>query len=103
MNTDAIAAGINNEYRLARQHAAGAVDHAILVGKLLWLVKRKLGPGEFRPWIEQHCEFSHRTAKRYLRAALWKGTGLSLSSIRSALASPGADQAGGAATGGFSA
>lgn len=96
MNTDAIAAGITREYRLARQDGARAVDHAILCGKLLRLVKRKLGPGEFWPWVEQHCELSRRTAKRYMRAAVWKGTGLSLSSIRSVLASPGAAEARGA-------
>jgi hypothetical protein len=49
----------------AKQKAADAGD--VLTG-----LKAELAHGEFKPWIEQNCEFSYRTASAYMRVAKLK-------------------------------
>lgn len=60
---------INNEYRLACDAAESAVDHAIRLGDLLVKHKRRLKHGEFKPWIEEFCNFSYPSAARYMTLA----------------------------------
>ena len=58
---------INEEHRLARQCADTAIEHAIKCGELLTEKKAQLDHGDFKPWIENNCEFSYRRAARYMQ------------------------------------
>lgn len=64
-----VAEQINEAHRLARSHADSAVQHAIRCGELLLRKKAELKHGEFKPWIEENCEFSYPSAVRYMRVA----------------------------------
>lgn len=66
---EAPADAINKEHRLARESAETAVDHAIRCGQLLVEKKKSVPHGEWIPWIEEHCDFSHNRASRYMKAA----------------------------------
>ncbi len=56
-------------YFAAKEQYAEAVEHARQAGALLLQVKADLGHGRFLAWIEQHFEFTARTAQRYMCAA----------------------------------
>ena len=60
---------INEAHRLAQESAGAAVDYAIRCGRLLVEKKKSVPHGEWIPWIEEHCEFSHNRASRYMKAA----------------------------------
>lgn len=51
----------------AHDFATRAVDRAIEMGKLLCGVKDKLPHGEFGAWVQSHCGFTDRTARRYIQ------------------------------------
>ncbi|MCV2354630.1 DUF3102 domain-containing protein [Paucibacter sp. B2R-40] len=57
------------KYFAAKDQYAEAVDHARRAGALLLQVKADLGHGKFLAWLEQHVEFTPRTAQRYMSAA----------------------------------
>jgi len=59
---------INREHRMARASAESAVQHAMRCGELLAAKKAELPHGEFQAWIEANCEFTWRTAQRYMAA-----------------------------------
>src|SRR5262245_35429387 len=44
-------------------------EHAYLVGRTLLWVKKKLGHGEFLPWLEENVWFSQPTAGHMMRFA----------------------------------
>ena len=59
-----------------RESATGessALEQALEFGKLLTVVKNRVGPGAFDPWVRAFCLFSPRTAARYGRAARGSG------------------------------
>ena len=66
---------LNARYRAGQMHVRvpeamrDGVSHARRAGELLLHVKAKLMYGQFMPWVERHCEFSHRTATMYMRIA----------------------------------
>lgn len=69
LDLDQLVREINEEHHAADQAMRDGVDHARRAGQLLLHVKNKLKYGEFMPWVEQHCDFSHRTATMYMRIA----------------------------------
>lgn len=75
------AAAINEEYRLARQSATDAIQHAILCGELLAIKKKELPHGEFTPWVSANCEFEYSAAARYMKAAKQSSTGVEFSTL----------------------
>lgn len=64
-----VALNINASHRLAQISADEAIRHAKAAGEMLKKVKAELGHGRFSQWIELHCEFSTRQARRYIQAA----------------------------------
>jgi hypothetical protein len=50
-------------------HAAArtAIEHALAAGRLLAEVKGALGHGGFESWVAEHCNFTARTARRYMQ------------------------------------
>lgn len=72
---------INEEHRLARESAESAIAHAIRCGELLIEQKPRCGHGNFQAWIGANCEFAYETAKRYMKAAIQKGTGVPFSTL----------------------
>jgi hypothetical protein len=78
-----LAAEINAEHVHAQRDATNAIVHAVRCGELLLSVKVSLKHGEFLPWVEQNCEFTHRTATAYMRGARQIGSGFPISSLSS--------------------
>jgi hypothetical protein len=76
---------INEAHRLARSSAETAVQHAIRCGQMLMKLKDSLPHGEFQPWIERHCDFSDRQARRYMQAAEKTDTRVRFDSLRQLL------------------
>ena len=74
---------IREEHRLALQCRDSAIEHATEAGRLLLMVKQRLGHGEFIPWVEAHCGLKYSTAARYVTAAKQISTGVEISSLRS--------------------
>jgi len=58
-----------------------AAEYAFAFGHLLAEVKAELGHGLFKRWIAAHCEFSHRTAARYMKFARDVGNETALSPL----------------------
>jgi Protein of unknown function (DUF3102) len=79
----AMAREINQAHRSAHSYANDAVKDAIRCGQLLIDAKRAMPHGDFRLWIEKHCEFEQSTATRYMKAAAQNATGVAFSSLRS--------------------
>lgn len=73
---------INEAHRIARKNAETAVNYAIRCGQLLEQAKDELPHGRFENWVQQHCEFSPRTARLYMQAAKQNGNALPFSSLR---------------------
>ena len=73
---------INEVHKLAMASATKAVEYAIRCGEMLATRKKKLDHGEFMPWIEKNCDFSYKTAQRYMLAARESANGVSISAIR---------------------
>lgn len=76
---------INDEHKLAKRYAEDAVAHAIRCGELLVAMKKKLGHGDFGPWVEKHCEFTHRHARRYMEATRKTDSRVRFDSLRQLL------------------
>ena len=77
----AVITAINEQHRLAVQHAGSAIDHAKRAGELLTQVKEGLPHGAFLAWVSTHVEVSPRQAQRYMAAA--QGRALPLRTIKS--------------------
>lgn len=80
-----ISTEINEAHQLARECAETAIKHAIRCGELLQQQKDALRHGEFLPWVEAHCEFSPRTAQRYMQVAANPSQSVVFESLRQAL------------------
>lgn len=65
---------INQEYRLARSSFLDSANRILNVGRMLTEKKAELGHGNFMPWVEAECEFSHWVANRCMKA--WSNCGL---------------------------
>ena len=75
-----VAAEINEQHRLAVNHAGSAIEHAKRAGELLTQVKADLPHGAFLAWVEAHVEVSPRQAQRYMAAA--QGRALPMRTIK---------------------
>jgi hypothetical protein len=64
-----LAAEIKQEHAAAESTMRDSLLHAREAGKKLIGVKRQLAHGEFMPWVEQQCGFSHSTANLYMTIA----------------------------------
>jgi hypothetical protein len=64
-----LAAQINAEHSHARACARKALEHARRAGDLLLQAKAAMGHGAWLPWIARNCEFTARTAQRYIELA----------------------------------
>jgi len=77
----ATADSINDTHRLAQQSAETAIDYAIACGELLIEMKTTMSHGEWTPWVDANCNFKWSTAKRYMKAATQKATGIAFSTL----------------------
>lgn len=59
----------NNYHALSRTAAQDAVSYAVMAGLELAAAKGEMEHGSFQPWIERNCEFTYRTAARYMQLA----------------------------------
>jgi hypothetical protein len=66
---DQLAADIKREHEAAEYSMRDSLMHARAAGVKLLEVKRRLAFGEFMPWVDTHCEFSHSTANLYMKIA----------------------------------
>jgi phage N-6-adenine-methyltransferase len=64
-----IADQINDAAHRAESSARESLRHAKQAGELLLRVKAELPHGEFTGWVESQCEFSPRTARRFMKLA----------------------------------
>jgi len=64
-----LAAQINAEHEATEANARATIKHARDAGELLRQVKAQVGHGNWLPWIQQYCQFSERTARRYMEIA----------------------------------
>jgi len=64
-----LAADIKREHEAAEYNMRDSLKHARSAGVKLLEVKRRLAYGEFMPWVDTHCEFSHSTANLYMKIA----------------------------------
>src|SRR5271165_5330168 len=64
-----LAARIRAEHEAVSVALKESVRHAIAAGELLIEAKRKLGHGQWLPWLRDHCTISERTAQLYMRVA----------------------------------
>jgi hypothetical protein len=62
-----VATSINNLHKEIRGHAHSMVDLAIEAGGLLLEEKKRLGHGNWLPWIRTNLVFSQETAAIYIR------------------------------------
>jgi len=69
----------------AHSLADQAIERALEAGRFLVEVKRDLAHGEFGPWVEKHCGFTDRTARRYMRLHLHRDSLPANTGINSAL------------------
>lgn len=60
---------INSEHDSTEANARASIRHARSAGELLRQVKAQVGHGNWLPWIQEHCHFSERTARAYMRIA----------------------------------
>jgi hypothetical protein len=60
---------INSAYAQGCAGAEAAVAHIVRCGALLIAQKGRMKHGEFMPWVEKHCKFSHDSANHYMRVA----------------------------------
>ena len=85
-----LAATANRRHALAEQAARAMALHGYYAGEALLTVKARLPHGQLGPWVEANCDFSERTARRYMWLARKTATvadleGLSLSDAIRAL------------------
>lgn len=64
-----LADGANDEHRAAEDAASRALEHARRAGELLVEAKGRVEHGDWTDWIRRRCDFSPRTARRYMRIA----------------------------------
>ena len=62
-----LAEQINAEHEATEATARASIQHARAAGELLGQVKAQVGHGNWLPWLREHCQFSERTARRYMQ------------------------------------
>ena len=65
----ALATAIRDDHRLAEQHAAAAILHAMAAGDRLIQAKAILPHGAWLPWLADSCDLGERRAQRYMHLA----------------------------------
>ena len=58
---------INRAHRTARNNALQAINSACTCGELLAEAKEMVPYGQWEQWVTDNCEFTPRTASRYMR------------------------------------
>lgn len=61
------AAEIRRHHDAVHAAARTAIEHALAAGRLLAEVKAALPHGDFEGWLAANCQFSARTARRYMQ------------------------------------
>ena len=64
-----LAEEINREHQAFRRAFKATFRSALRAGDLLNEAKAQAGHGNWTAWVEENCEFSHRTARVYTRIA----------------------------------
>ena len=65
-----LAARIRSSHEAVQFALKSAVEHAMNTGDMLREAKDQLRlHGQWQPWIREHCQFSERTARLYMRLA----------------------------------
>jgi hypothetical protein len=83
---DALAATANVEHH-AYETTQAALAHAIAAGDALRKAKELVGQhGTWLAWVREHCDFTERTAQRYMRLAANATRVSDLGTVREALA-----------------
>lgn len=59
----------NHHHRQLKDLLAKSLDHARAAGDALLQIKSSLPHGQFQKWIDANCEFTDRTARRYMLIA----------------------------------
>lgn len=77
----------NAEHHAYEATQSAAVAHAIAAGEALHAAKARLKHGEWGAWVAENCEFSERTARRYMRIAAYRTRVADMDSVRAALES----------------
>jgi len=83
MNLTDQAGEIRRHHEAVHAAAQTAMEHALAAGALLTDVKAALAHGEFETWLAANCDFTTRTARRYMqlhqhRDSLPAGVGVKL-------------------------
>jgi hypothetical protein len=60
---------INDKVAQMVNAARTSFTRAIEVGELLKQAKDRVGHGNFEAWVNDHCSFSYRSARRYMKLA----------------------------------
>jgi hypothetical protein len=60
---------LNKLHSNVERHLQSAKQDAAEAGEKLCEVKAILKHGDFKPWIEENCDFGERTAQRYMKCA----------------------------------
>jgi Protein of unknown function (DUF3102) len=69
LSLETMAIGIKGHRESAERCFGQGVEHAIGAGGLLIEAKKKIGHGEWLPWLENNCELARRTAQAYMQLA----------------------------------
>ncbi|MGZ3331910.1 MAG: DUF3102 domain-containing protein [Gemmatimonadaceae bacterium] len=69
VSLEQLAADIKREHEATENGIRNSLEHARTAGEMLSQVKDRLKHGEFMPWVELHCGFSHSTANLYMKIA----------------------------------
>jgi hypothetical protein len=76
----------NVEHHAFETTQSAALAHAIAAGTALIEAKSLVRHGEWLDWVAEHCDFTDRTAQRYMQLARNPSRVSDLSSVREALA-----------------
>ena len=60
---------INDKVAQTVSSARTSFTRAIEIGDLLKQAKDRVGHGNFESWVNDHCQFSYRSARRYMKLA----------------------------------
>ena len=69
MTLDELANGIKDKHAKVLFSFQSSVTHAMEVGDWLNAAKSKVKFGDFERWVQDHCQLSPRTARRYMGMA----------------------------------
>jgi hypothetical protein len=69
MTLDELANGIKDKHAKVLFSFQSSVTHAMEVGDWLNAAKSKVKFGDFERWVQDHCQLSPRTARRYMEMA----------------------------------